>query len=162
MSLFLALLSSQGLRTPRLPAQDEQRRSSSFNMTRTSHCPKVEHSSISNSATNCCNLFVVKSWFFGFKACGVSVCAADISDPVACTRLRGRRERQSGQYGRSKRKDAWKCAGAADRKRSCHGGLAIGFRRSFPNWVRDRLAHRLVRASVCWRRLSDSRRNQYF
>jgi hypothetical protein len=31
ISLFLALLSSQGLRTPRLPAQGEQRRSSSFN-----------------------------------------------------------------------------------------------------------------------------------
>ena len=131
-------------------------------MTGTSHCLKVKHSSLSNSATNCCNLFVVETRLFGFKACEVSVCAACTSVPVACTKLRGRRERQSGQNGRSKRKDAWKCAGAADRKRSCHGGLAIGFRRSFQNWVRDRLGRRHVRASICWRRLSDSYRHQYF
>jgi hypothetical protein len=156
ISLFMALLS---------PRADNYRLKASnagpplSTMTATLRCLKMKHSSLSTSATNCCNLFVVETRLFGFKACDVSVCALSTSVPVAFAKQRGGRDRQSGQNGRSKRKDAWKCAGAADRKRPCHGGLAIGFRRSFPNWVRDRLARRRVRASVCWRRLSDSHRH---
>jgi hypothetical protein len=38
-------------------------------MTWISHCLKVKHSSLSTSATICCNLFVVETRLFGFKAC---------------------------------------------------------------------------------------------
>jgi hypothetical protein len=36
-------------------------------MTGTSHCLKVKHSSLSTSATICCNLFVVETGLFGSK-----------------------------------------------------------------------------------------------
>lgn len=66
-------------------------------MTGTSHCLKVKHSSLSNSATNCCNLFVAETRLFGFKACEMFVCASCIRIPVVCTEPLGQRERQSGQ-----------------------------------------------------------------
>ena len=146
---------------PRRPAQGEHRRSSTFHNGRDITVLNLNiHLNIprSNSATNCCKLFVVETKLFRIKACEVSVCAACISVLVVCTKPRGRRERQSGQSGRSKRKDAWKCAGATDRKCLCHGGSAIDFRRTFPSWVRNRLACRRVRASVCRRWFSDPRR----
>jgi hypothetical protein len=62
-------------------------------MTMTSRCLKVKHTSLSTSATNCCNLFVVETRLFGFKACEVSVCAACLSVP--CLREAARPARQT-------------------------------------------------------------------
>jgi hypothetical protein len=118
ISLFMALLS---------PRADNYRLKASnagpplSTMTATLRCLKMKHSSLSTSATNCCNLFVVETRLFGFKACEGSVCAACISCCLLARSRAGGRERQSGQNDRSKRKDAWKCAGAADRKRPVTG-----------------------------------------
>jgi hypothetical protein len=108
---------------PPCPGQDEWQDwlSPLSTMTATLRCFKMKHSSLSTSATNCCNLFVVETRLFGFKACEGSVCAACISCCLLARSRAGGRERQSGQNDRSKRKDAWKCAGAADRKRPVTG-----------------------------------------
>ena len=66
---------------PPCPGQDERQDwlSPLSTMTPTLRCLKMKRSSLSTSATNCCNLFVVETRLFGFKACEGSVCAACIS-----------------------------------------------------------------------------------
>ncbi len=74
-SLLMALLSPAGQNTPRLPEQGNNAALPLSTMTGISNCLKVKHSSLSNFATNCCNLFVVETRLFGFKACqGVRLC----------------------------------------------------------------------------------------
>jgi hypothetical protein len=72
ISLFMALLSRRA-DNYRLKASNAAPPLST--MTATLRCLKMKHSSLSTSATNCCNLFVVETRLFGFKACDVSVCA---------------------------------------------------------------------------------------
>jgi hypothetical protein len=73
ISLFMALLSSRGLSRPAPTSSRQERHSAYFNNELDIARSQVKHSSHSTSATNCCNLFVVETRLFRFKACEVPV-----------------------------------------------------------------------------------------